>query len=93
MGSLLGFDAEKNVIKRTHVRNLKIRIEETSLWKARTVIKENVKYQNIKLSKYPIAVALNGEVELVLLLTGSKKSWMYQLLLFIFSLRYLGDHD
>ena len=31
MGSLLGFDAEKNVIKRTHVRNLKIRMEETSL--------------------------------------------------------------
>ena len=38
-------------MKRTHVCNLEIRIEETSLWKARTVIKENIKkYQNIKIA-------------------------------------------
>ena len=39
----------KKLMKRKHVCNLEIRIEETSLWKARTVIKENVKvskYQN-----------------------------------------------
>ena len=45
-----------------------------------------------KMSKQPITT-LNGEVELALLLTGSKKSWMYQLLFFIFSLRYFVDHD
>ena len=37
---------KKNMMKRTHVCNLEIRIEETSLWKARTVIKENVKIAN-----------------------------------------------
>ena len=37
---------KKNLMKRTHVCNLEIRIEETSLWKARTVIKENVKIAN-----------------------------------------------
>ena len=36
----------KVISKRTHVCNLEIRIEETSLWKARTVIKENVKIAN-----------------------------------------------
>ena len=46
MRSLFGFDTEKNMMKRTHVCNLEIRIEETSLWKARTVIKENVKIAN-----------------------------------------------
>ena len=55
--------------------------------------KKMSKYQNIKISKQPITVALNGEVELALLLTGSKKSWMYQLLFFIFSLRYFVDYD
>ena len=34
------------MMKITHVCNLEIRIEETSLWKARTVIKENVKIAN-----------------------------------------------
>ena len=48
MRSLFGFDTEK-IIKRTYVCNLEIRTEEASLWKATTVIKENVKiskYQN-----------------------------------------------
>ena len=36
---------------------------------------------------------LNGEDELALLLTGSKKSWMYQLLFFIISLRYFVNYD
>ena len=51
MRSPFGFDAEKNMMKITHVCNLKIRIEETCL---RKVIKENVKvskYQNIKIAK------------------------------------------
>ena len=53
MRSLFGFDTEKNMMKRTHACYLEIRIEETSLWKTRTVIKENVKiskYQNIKIA-------------------------------------------
>ena len=51
------------------------------------------KYQNIKISKQPIAAALNREVDLASSLTDSKKSWMYQLLFFIFNLRYFVDHD
>ena len=43
MRSLFGFDTEKNMTRRTRVWNLEIPIEETSLCKARTVIKENVK--------------------------------------------------
>ena len=59
MGSLFGFDTEKNMMKRSHVCNLKIRIEETSLWKARTVIKENV-----KISKYQIIkIANNSKIK------------------------------
>ena len=53
MRSLFGFDTEKNMMKRTHACYLEIRIEETSLWKTQTVIKENVKiskYQNIKIA-------------------------------------------
>ena len=57
------------------------------------LLKKMSKYQNTKTLKQPITVALNGEVELALLLTGSKKSWMYQLLFFIFSLRYFVDHN
>ena len=57
------------MMKRTHVCYVETRIEETSLWKARTVIEENV-----KISKQLVTVALNGEEELALLLTGSKKS-------------------
>ena len=52
MRSLFGFDTGKNMMKKTHVCNFEIRIEETSLWKERTVIKENVKiskYQNLKI--------------------------------------------
>ena len=66
MRSLFGFDTEKNMMKTTHECNLEVRIEETSLWKARIDIKENVKNQNIKISKQPITIALNGEVELAL---------------------------
>ena len=58
--------------KRTHVCNLEIRTEETSFVKSEDSYLR--KCQNIKISKYPIIVALKGEVELVLLLTGSKKS-------------------
>ena len=47
MRSVFAFGNKKGMMmKRTHVCNLKIRIEETSLWKARTVIKENVKIAN-----------------------------------------------
>ena len=46
MRSLFYFNTEKKLMKSTHVCNLEIRIEETSLWKARTVIKENVKIAN-----------------------------------------------
>ena len=49
MRSIFVFDTEKNMMTRTHVCNLEIRTEETSLRKALTVIKENVKiskYQN-----------------------------------------------
>ena len=57
------------MMKRERVCNVEIRIEETlSLRKARAVIKENV-----KISKQPITAALNGEDELPLLLTSSKK--------------------
>ena len=51
MRLLFGFDTEKNMMKTTHECNLEVRIEETSLWKARIDIKENVKNQNIKISK------------------------------------------
>ena len=53
MRSLFGFDTEKNMMKRTHACYLEIRIEETSLWKTRAVINENIKiskYQNIKIA-------------------------------------------
>ena len=76
------------MMKKTHVCNVEIRIEETSLRKARTVIKENV-----KMSKQSITAVLNGKDEFELLFTGLNKSWMYQLLLFTFSLRYFADHD
>ena len=55
--------------------------------------KRGRKCEIIKISKQPITVALNWEVELAWLLTSSKKSWMYQLLFFILSLRYFVDHD
>ena len=51
------------------------------------------KYQNNKILKQPITAALNGEDELALLLTGSKKLWIYQLWFFIISLRYFVGHD
>ena len=61
-------------MKRMYVYNVEIRIEETlSLLKAQAVIEENAK------------VSVN---ELALLLTGSKKSWIYQLLFFI-----MFDHN
>ena len=50
MRSLFSFDTEKNMMKRTHVCNLEIRIEETSLWKARILLKKMSKYQNIKIA-------------------------------------------
>ena len=53
MRTLFGFDTEKSIMKRTHVCNLEIPIEETSSWKVRTVIKENVKiskYQDVKIA-------------------------------------------
>ena len=50
------------------------------------------KYQNIKVLKYAIA-ALNGEDELALLITGSKKSCIYQLLPFSVSSRYFVDQN
>ena len=43
MRSLFGFDTEKNIMKRTHVCNLEIRIEEMPLRKVTTVIKEKAK--------------------------------------------------
>ena len=51
------------------------------------------KYQNIQILKLAIAAALNGKDELALLLTGSKKSWIYQLLSFIVSSRYFVDQE
>ena len=93
IGSLSGFDTEKNMMKRTHVCNLKIRIEETSLWIATTVIEENVKiskYQNIKIANNS---SIKRGSRTCVELTGSKMSWMYQLLFFIFSLRYFVNHD
>ena len=57
--------------------------------KAKIVIKENVKtskYQNIK-------VGLNGENELALSITGSKKSWIYQLLSFNVSSRNFVNQE
>ena len=90
MRSLFGLDTEKKLMKRTHLCYLKIRIEEIS----GTVIKENFqKYQNIKISKQPITVTCEIELilELALLLTGTKKLWMHQILFFTFSLRYFVD--
>ena len=49
------------------------------------------KYQDFKILKEAIAAALNGEDELALLLTGSKKSWIYQLLSLAVSSRYFVD--
>ena len=40
----------KNLMKRMHVCNLEIRIEETTFWKARTLLKKISKYQNIKIA-------------------------------------------
>ena len=68
----------------------KIELKKHLCEKRGQLLKKMSKYQ---ISKQPITVALNGEVELVLLLIGSKKSWMYQLLFFIFSLRYFVSHD
>ena len=45
------------------------------------------------MSKQSITAVLNGKDEFELLFTGLNKSWMYQLLLFTFSLRYFADHD
>ena len=92
MRSLFGFDMEKNMTRRMRVWNLEIPIEETSLCKARTVIKENVKtwkYENIttannssiKWGRWTCAVTY-----------FLKKSWMYELLFRIFSLKYFLDH-
>ena len=51
MRPLFCFDTQKKFMKRMHVCNLEIQIEETSLRKARKFTKENVKkYQNIKIS-------------------------------------------
>ena len=50
MRSLFGVDTEKNLMKRMHVYNLEIRIEETTFWKARTLLKKISKYQNIKIA-------------------------------------------
>ena len=51
------------------------------------------KCQNINILKWPITAALNGEDELAFLLTGQKKSWMYQFWFSIMSLRYFRGHD
>ena len=73
-------------MKRMYVCNVEIQIEEKlSLLKTKAVIKENVKISNIK-------QAITAD-ELALLLTGSKKSWIYQFLPFIISVRYFVDHD
>ena len=73
-------------MKRMYVCNVEIQIEEKlSLLKTKAVIKENVKISNIK-------QAITAD-ELAFLFTGSKKSWMYQFLPFIVSVRYFVDHD
>ena len=61
--------------------------------KRKQLLKKMAKYQNNKILKQPITAALNGEDELALLLTGSKKLWIYQLWFFIISLRYFVGHD
>ena len=61
--------------------------------KREELLKKMPKYQNVKISKQPITAALNGEYKLALLLTDWKKSWTYQLLFFIVSLRYFVDHN
>ena len=51
--SVFGSDAEKDMTKRTLVFNVEIKIEEKSLWKERTVIKEKnkiSKYHNIRIA-------------------------------------------
>ena len=59
--------------------------------KQRQLLKKMSK--NIKISKWPITVTCEIELELALLLTGSKKIWMHQILFFIFSFRYFVDQD
>ena len=51
--------------------------------------------KNIKISKQSITVTceIELELELELLITGSKKLWMHQILFFNFSLRYFVDQD
>ena len=60
--------------------NLKIWIKETSLSKARVVVTENIVF---KYQKQATIAASNGEDVHMLLPTGLKKLWIYQVLPFI----------
>ena len=73
MRSLFGFDAGKNMVERTHVCNLEIRIEETSniCEKRGQLLKKMSKYQNIKLANNS---SIKWESWNCWLLCGSKKS-------------------
>ena len=81
-------------MKRMYVCNVEIRIEETlSLLKVKAGIKEKAKISITAITgNKQLQQAITAD-EPALLLTGSKKSWMYQLLFFIISLRYFVDYD
>ena len=86
---------QKNMMKKTQMCNVENRIEETrTLLKAKIVIKENVKiskYQNI--NEGNSSSIKWGRWTCVVLLTGSKNSWIFQLLSFIVGSRYFVDQE
>ena len=74
---------KRNMIKERMYATWKFELRKLYLCeKQERLLKKISKYRNIRISKSPITAVLNGEDELVLLLTGSKKSWMYQFLFF-----------
>ena len=79
----------KSMIKRTHVCNVEVRIEETLLWKARTIIKENVKISKRK-QQQNIKIANNNNIKrggwTCVVAYWFEKIMMYQLLYFQFEI-------
>ena len=78
--SPFGFDAKKDMMSRTQVRNLEVWIEETLTWfKVRRVIIDNI----IEILKTGNNSSIKWEDAIMLLRTVLKKSWTYQVLPFI----------
>ena len=90
MRSLFGFDTGKNWWKENMCATWKFELKKHLCERRGQLLKKMSKYQNIKIANNS---SIKWEVEIALLLTGSKKLWMYQLFFFVFSLRYFVNHD